>query len=349
MLQRFALTFFPALVLLLPAPVHATMFCVATGMQLQDAMVQAQNNAIDDEIRITQGIKHHPGIGALWSATTSHDLVISGGWNSNCSFRTGGPTSTILAGHLTTLAVRVLDASPTIEISNLSVQDGLGTANFGAGLNVLVGGTSAPVVLIEHVIARLNTHMDAPTGAAVKIILEGASATGQYTVRNNMFENNQGGGLEIWLSFGATAYINNNTITANRVNQQARPAVILDGTGLFWVANNIFAGNDTASDLWIGSTASSILRNNHIQTLTGSPGSNLHMTTGPAMLERDVGGYWRPGNQSPVRDNGLVNAAGGIGSRDIIGSARILGLGVDRGAMERSWNILFQSDFELLP
>lgn len=347
MLQRLALTFLPALALLLPVSAHATMFCVATGMQLQDAMVQAGNNGIADEIRITQGIKQHPGIGVPWGITSSHDLVISGGWNANCSLQTGGPASTILVGQTTTLAVRVADASPTIEVSNLSVHNGLGTMNFGAGLNVLVVGSSAPVVLIERVIARLNTHMDAPTGAAVKIILEGASATGQYTVRNSMFENNQGSGLDIALPFGATAYINNNTITANRVSQQARPAVVLHGAGLFFAANNIFAGNDTASDLWIGSTASSILRNNHVQKLAGTVGSNLNMTTGLAMLEQDAAGYWRPGNQSPVRDNGLANPAGGIGSKDIIGSSRVLGLGVDRGAVERSWNILFQDDFEL--
>lgn len=347
MLQRLALTCLPALALLLPVSAHATMFCVHTGIQLQDAMVQAGNNGIADEIRITHGIKQHPGIGVPWDITTSHDLVISGGWNANCSFQTGGPVSTILVGQTTTLAVRVVDASPTIEVSNLSVHNGLGTMNFGAGLNVLVVGTSAPVVLIERVIARLNTHMDAPTGAAVKIILEGASATGQYTVRNSMFENNQGSGLDIALPFGATAYINNNTITANRVSQQARPAVVLHGAGLFFVANNIFAGNDTASDLWIGNTASSILRNNHVQKLAGTVGSNLNMTTGPAMLEQDATGYWRPGNQSPVRDNGLANPAGGIGSKDIIGSSRVLGLGVDRGAVERSWNILFQDDFEL--
>lgn len=349
MFHRLALTCLPALALLLPATVHATMFCVHTGMQLQDAMVQVENNGIDDEIRITQGVKQHPGIGLPWSATTSDDLVVSGGWNANCSFQTGGPNSTILSGQFASLAVRVMDASPTIEISNLSVQNGLGTMNFGAGLNVLVVGTSAPHVLIERVIARLNTHMDVPTGAAVKIILEGASATGHYTVRNSMFENNQGSGLDIWLPFGATAYVNNNTITANRVHQQARPAVVLHGAGLFWVANNIFAGSDAASDLWIANTASSILRNNHIQTLTGTPGSNLNMTTGPAMLEQDAAGYWRPGNQSPVRDNGLANAAGGIGSEDLIGSARILDLGVDRGAVERSWNLLFRSDFETLP
>lgn len=349
MLQRLALICLPALALLAPVPAHATMFCVHTGMQLQDAMVQVQNNAIADEIRITQGIKQHPGIGLPWSTTSNHDLVISGGWNANCSFQTGGPNSTILIGQTTTLAVRVADASPTIEVSNLSVQNGLGTMTFGAGLNVLVVGTSAPHVLIEHVIARLNTHMDAPTGAAVKIILEGTSATGHYTVRNNMFENNQGSGLDIGLPFGATAYINNNTITANRVNQQARPAVVLNGAGLFWVANNIFAGNNAASDLGIGGSTSSILRNNHVQHLTGTPGSNLNMTTGPAMLVQDAAGYWRPGDESPVRDNGLANPAGGIGSEDIIGSSRILGLGVDRGAVERSWNILFQSDFEPLP
>lgn len=349
MLQRLALTCLPALALALPAPALATLFCVHTGMQLQDALVQAGNNGIDDEIRITHGTKQHPGIGAPWGITSSDDVVISGGWNANCAFQTGGPTSTVLVGQFTTLAVRVVDASPTIEVSNLSVQNGLGTMNFGAGLNVLVVGTSAPHVLIERVIARLNTHMDAPTGAVVKIILEGASPTGHYTVRNNLFENNQGTALDIGLPFGATAYVNNNTITANRVGQQARPAVVLNGAGLFWVANNIFAGNNAASDLWIASTASSILRNNHVQTLTGTPGSNLNMTTGPAMLEQDAAGYWRPGNQSPVRDNGLANPAGGIGSEDIIGSARILDLGVDRGAVERSWNLLFRSDFEPLP
>jgi len=348
MLQRLALICLPALALLFPLPAHATMFCVHSADQLRDALVQAGNNAIADEVRITQGIKQHPGYGPPWSTSTtsSQDLVISGGWNSNCSFQTGGPGSTILVGQTTTLGIRVENASPTIEVSNLSVHNGVGTLNFGAGLNVLVVGSSAPDIRIERVIARLNQHQVAQSGAIVKVIIEGASATGHYTLRNNMFENNQGSALDIALPFGATAYINNNTITANRVTGQVRPAVVLDGAGLFWVANNIFAGNLAASDLWIGSNASNFLRNNHIQVLAGSPGSNLNMTTGPAMLELDVGGYWSPGNESPVRDNGLKNAVGGIGSKDIIGSSRILGLGVDRGAVERSWNILFQSDFE---
>lgn len=37
------------------------------------------------------------------------------------------------------------------------------------------------------------------------------------------------------------------------------------------------------------------------------------------------------------------------GSQDIIGSARLLGLGVDRGAVERNWNIIVQDSVEAVP
>ena len=152
--------------------VDAAMFCAHDGGQLQAAMSVAANNNQDDDVRITTGTKtfavpigfpHLFGYQIETTAEEDNDLVVSGGWNSNCSTMSPGAQHTVLDGQNQEADILVVsrhsayfvDPKGSYTIRNLTV------ANAGGGENAirsLISTTSNTAELVlDHVQVRGGT------------------------------------------------------------------------------------------------------------------------------------------------------------------------------------------------
>lgn len=106
-------------------------------------------------------------------------------------------------------------------------------------------------------------------------------------------------------------------------------------------------GNGGSFDLMLYPGPVTFLRNNHLETLLGTSGSNQGMSVGDPMLTLGNDGWRRPRKGSPLCDSGYANPAGGVGSRDLSNAHRVQAR-VDRGALESDCDALFQNGFQLL-
>lgn len=334
------------------APIHAATFCVANGPALQVALVTANSNAADDEIRITTGTKENDsGAPYAWAFAASHaqDLHISGGWNSTCTLQQRDPRLTRLSGGTARGVLSVAfsgEAGGALVISNLTIRYGSANSYYSpSGIHVGSSGSATPSMTIENV--RFIGNSTGGSGGSTVLIEQVQQAAGTYTLRNNVFEFNTGQALRLDLRSGATAYINNNTIVANELpNNPAASAITLGGAGFVWMNNNVVADSLMPTDLVIGPQVLSFLSHNHIGVLSGQPGVNQHMTTGDPQLELDSEGWWRPASGSPLQDSGHGFPAGGYGDRDFTGAARVQGVAIDRGAIETDGDYLFNDGFQ---
>lgn len=325
---------------LVGAPVQAAQFCVSTGDQLGTALTTAEANGVSDEVRITTGLKQTTAnlvaIHWLFQTSQDHDLVVSGGWNAGCSQQVAGPRATVLdgRGNAQVLSLRFgNDSAAAVTVRNLTLQNGFTSNNSATGgVAVTAVGTSAPAVVLERLIVRLNEAPNSLSGAVEVFTLE--NATGQYTLRNSVIEGNGQVGVQVLMGTGATAYINNNTITGNVASQGTTGGLRATGPGSHWLSNNAVAFN-SGDQLAISASATAvILRNNLLGNIVGTPGLQFDTILGDPQWALDGQGFWRPLPGSPLIDSGFGSAVGGIGSQDIGGGVRVYGSAVDRGARE---------------
>lgn len=342
---------------LLSAPADAALYCVNEGPALQAALTAASDNGVHDEIRITTGSKTITPLPTreamfLYYSSRHENLKLSGGWNANCTQQNPNPRSTQLNGLNSRLALMLNffgNATGDVEVSNLMLYQGR-TSNFqfGSGLYVRVEETADPDLLIERAVVTLNDSAT-PAATAAIVVAQLQSAVGRYTLRNLMVEGNLQGAMWLNTQPGATYRINNNTITANAPPTPDHHAVYVSGTAWVWMANNVIAGNAVNVNLSMHQNTPTYLFNNHINGLIAASWAiNQNMTTGDPRMELDANGWWRPMPVSPLRDSGVGNANGGIGGLDVLGSPRVRGPAVDRGAIESAPNvdILFRNGFQ---
>jgi hypothetical protein len=100
------------------------------------------------------------------------------------------------------------------------------------------------------------------------------------------------------------------------------------------VHGNVVAGfGNVFFDLFNVTSNTSILRNNHIGVMEGQPAAESDTTTGDPKWDI-VGMYPRPQAVSPLRDSGRNSPLGGLSAKDTAGDPRVVGVAVDRGALE---------------
>ncbi len=128
-------------------PALAEVFCVATAVDLQNALIRVAANGQDDEVRIVQGTY----VGNFVYASTEA-LSVLGGYTTGCADRTLDPVNTILDGNQTGTVLRLSDWTSAAEfvVEGLTLRKGTSGGLIAVGGEVLVannfisGNTASP-------------------------------------------------------------------------------------------------------------------------------------------------------------------------------------------------------------
>lgn len=336
---------------------HAAVFCVSTGLALDNALNTAANNGQNDEIRIATGVltgSSRPNQEARWqytpgSSDENTSLIVSGGWTpaNTCTSQGEVPSATQLdAEHKGAALLFLPTISPfagAITLRNLLITRGLTRNNPAAGIRYRATGTlGANFEMSRVMVVASRAEM---SGNSIVDVWQGGS--GQVRIINNLIASNSVHPEEppVTVTVGCTAsavcYLNNNTIFDNLVsNNQGHYGLLLHGT--VSAANNVVAANTAVQfNPSQGRQAGSLsgagamsLRNNHFETkLFPSPYLEENTTTGDPVWTV-TGSYPQPNANSPLRNSGRANPVGGSVAKDIRGAARVQEGSIDRGAVE---------------
>ena len=337
-----------ALALTASGAVHATTYCVSTGAQLASALSEADSNNQDDVIKVMLGVKTNSAAASgaprwRYAATASdadNSLELSGNWTSGCVARAAQVPLTVLDAELDGPALEIVlaaDSIAEIRISDLRVVRGYGgTTNAASGLRVDASGGGTPLIEVE----RMNFQNSGASGELTSVVRLQLSG-GNLRFRNSQINGNStrnGAALMASVGLGAEMTLANNTVVGNHdtTPSAATPmgGVSVFGSGTMNVYNNLFWNNTAANatDLKVANNFG-LLVNNHIGILSGTPDANTGRTQGDPLITIGGNGCAVPSINSPVRDSGSTYVPGGRGNLDLLGTNRVQGIKVDRGAV----------------
>jgi len=320
----------------LPRTAAAAVYCAHTSSQLRSALVSAEDNGVDDTIRLTRtdfdtlGSSFHALVGA------GESLTIEGGWQDAfgpCAMFTNDAGLTVLDGNGLSHVLDILGGSGSgnISVRNLTVRGGsrFDSASWGAGLHIM--GAQFGDISIERV--HFIDNVSSGFGAGLY-----ASSGGDVSVLNSVFYGNSSylDAAAMHIYSAQTIHVTNNTVSGNLAGQpgtsEAAAHFGTPNSGNIFLSNNIFHANTTSgqSDLHVGLTTTLIT--NDIESMAGTPSplSIGNVSVDPSFIG---GGNLRLQENSPVIDFGTNSALGGVGTVDIAGYPRINGV-IDLGAYE---------------
>ncbi len=260
----------------------AAVFCVDDDEALRDALVTAATNGEDDEIRIVQGL--YTGR-FLYDSVESGALSLRGGYSTGCDSRVLDATNTILTGSgtdqvLTVWALPDSEERASLLVEGLTLRDGIGAGEVGAGLAVSVRGAT-------H-LSRNTIEQNLDRGAT--IFLRPADS---LAITGNMISANSsdavGGGLWVVASdagaetdTAVTITLSDNVIRGNvatlgggvLLESYCAASVTLANNSV--VDNSAVYGGGLAVFLLSGATSSAVFYN------------NLFWTNGPSLAGTDI-------------------------------------------------------------
>jgi hypothetical protein len=326
-----------------PATAPAAIFCADTAGEIAAAMDAAKDNGEDDEIRIVAG--NYPLNEPLRLGNVETEplaLAISGRWNTDCSDPSAGGASTLNGQGEHQLLALSLDAQADVSISDLAFVNGFAAFDAGGGVLDLVGARNVAIERVQ-VYGNLLENGEAP------LHVDGGGPGSMLKLRNNLvFDNTAGSMTGVHIeSFQGEAHITGNTITANEAATPC-PCSGLNyaGTSLFTVSNNLVWGNE-GGDVFINPLDAVHLHNDIGQLAAGSnppgPGSSGDLSVFPLFASDGV--HLLP--KSQLVNAGIAAAPGGIGELDGARGDRLVGAGVDIGALES--DVLFGDGFGGVP
>lgn len=326
------------LALLAPSAAPAITVCVGTASELATVLGATSGDGADDEIRL------YPGNYALPASLNinllaGEDLTLSGGWTSlfgQCNLPSGDATSSVLdgQGQRPVLQIVAVGGDSEIVVRNLSIANGRKTAahpDFGAA-GLTLSGSPAHVgeMLVERVRFVANESID--NGGALRV-----AANRKLTVRNNLFlDNIAPGAAAMLLNGGEDSYVNNNTATGNLASDantsSATMAFVYRPASNYVLTNNLFWGNVVGSQKDLFVSAQTTLIRNNVQAQSGVP-SGLSSANTSVDPQFEPAGEGRLMATSPLINDGVTAALGGIGTLDVANHTRVIGT-VDLGAYE---------------
>ncbi len=324
----------PFLFLLAINPAFAATFCVKDSQSFQLALDTALNNGENDNIRVQEGF-YTPQSLLDFETSEAQSIVIEGGYQEDmgvaCGNRVKRPNLTILDGSdvRPVLRIRQSGAVGDITIRDLTIQHGLAVDEIPA---LFLGGYApwGGKLTVERVVIRAN-RSDYSSAAMY-------SGGNQAIIRDVAFVNNE-------TLANHTAFIvasapgpvpvalTNLTVTGNRVFPVGSAAYGLGlfGEGAEFVASNNILWGNAGTDLRMDNPGVS-LANNDIGSYCCAPDSIVGgISVDPGFLSSDD---YRLSGNSPARDVGINNPAGGTGFYDTNGEQRIVFGTVDMGAYE---------------
>jgi hypothetical protein len=326
-----------------PATASAATFCADTAEEIAAAMDAAKENGEDDEIRIVAGnylLTETLRLGNV--ETESFALAFSGRWNADCSEPSAGGASTLNGDGERQLLALSLDAQTDISIRDLAFVNGFAAFNASGGVLDLVGGRDLAIERVQ-VYGSLLENGEAP------LHVDGGGPGSVLQLRNNLvFDNTAEAMTGVHIeSFQGAAHITGNTITAN---ESAIPCpcsgLNYAGTSAYTVSNNLVWGNE-GGDVFINPLNAVHLHNDIGQLTTGSnppgPGSSGDISIFPLFAGDGV--HLLPASQ--LVNAGVAETPGGIGELDGARGDRLVGAGVDIGALET--DVLFRDGFGGVP
>jgi hypothetical protein len=357
-------------------PVQAATFCVATGAQFDSALESAATNGADDDIRLVTGTltgSHWPQGELRWdyyarSSDLTSALDVSGGWNAGCSTQAATAESTVLDAESKGPALAIHGDSINsdglggrITLRNLTIANASDNNRNGDGVALdYQGDYQGGQFTMERVVVVGTDVLYTGAGSAGpgRVVRINQSSTGQVKMIGNVIAANvamstQSSIVHVSCSADSICAVNNNSVHDNYTGDDQKPyALTLAGT--LGAANNVVA-NNVAGTVYGGVQAGPwgnralTLRNNHFESdWFGGEFLEQGTTNGPAQWTK-VGVYRTPKAVSPLRDSGIDNPYGGVGSKDVEGNARIQGTHVDRGAIEAAPAQNSGPTLELLP
>ncbi len=275
-------------IFIFPTKTKAETFCVSNASELQSSLTTAASNSQSDTIKIVQGTYYG---NFIFSSAQSQDLVIQGGYNTDCTSRNLDPNNTIIDAENLSNGLALVSNEPIgFAVEGMTFQNGQREGS-GAGMYILTMGK----VNVNKNIFKNNTALRSgeshSSGAGVYI--EGI----EVSLTRNIIENNTGvqwgGGAAIITPLGVEEHviISNNIFMNNIIGG--------NGGGLYvrtdkrypstvTLVENHFEGNQgteinfpaCGGGAWVVASSVSVLNNSFIQNTTRESGGGMYMEGG---------------------------------------------------------------------
>lgn len=328
----------------------ASIVCVDNIQALPLIANALGQNGVDDDLRLVAGTYKPDGVVSI-TVQESHQLLISGGWNEDCSEQNGG--ATVFDGQGTSLLLHILSSQAApIGVTDITFINAASATSHG--LAGALGIYTSGLALAERNLFIANRY----AFGAPALGMSGRQAT---VARNNLFVANTSSDDHAVVDLGCSAFatstlnVAGNTMVGNQVVGTSAfgglRTTCVGGTA--YVANNLLWNND-GGDLRIVGADHTILYDNDIGVLSGdAPGSASEGNFSAAPVFRPGILNFAQASSSPAINRGrncFVDTMGcklGLGETDLSGMPRIQGARVDIGAYES--DVLLYSGYEVTP
>lgn len=305
-----------------PRPAAALDVCVQTLADLTSGLSQAGFPQADGTVTLRLVAQHYVWTHQDFNVLLVNRLNVLGGYNADCTARTVNPANTILDG-AGLLQIRLHDFGLGVTVEGVHFKDlealhlfaGGSCADYGndnVWRRTIVDGNHAFRLDLNAACGSLhvqNNLVRARYGSTFALVPDPIPV--DLFITNNTFINSDQEGVSLFVgeeAGGSRVYFNNNVLWNN-----AGPDVAVSSVSHafpdFRAWNNTWALNAVPiSEGGENSTANPLLDANGVPAAPGSPAIN----------------------------SGRNNPPGGLPAVDIVGSARLIGSAVDRGAFESS-------------
>ena len=321
--------------------------CVTTTAQFKAALGWAQNNAMNDVVKLVKGRYAVSASGAgnfVYNSGRPHGLAIRGGYSEDCGVRELDAANTVLDGENTmgVLSLYDLGYSPYTRflVEGITAKNGSNKSSTGEGIKAR--SRYGEILLLNNIVVENETGEHGAVHAE--------TTTGTIRLAGNLIAANRSSrdaiGCRIDIGGAGRATLTNNTITTNAATDDegygyAALFLLDDDSGRLDLYNNIIWGNTSSNseDFYVESrqgTELNIYNNvfgswqSFILSENINQGGNIQET--PQFVDADEGDYHLTLN-SPCLDAGDESAPG-LAENDLDGDPRILGESVDIGADE---------------
>ena len=334
----------PALILMFSSAAvwASTTVCVTDESGLQQALTMAQTASTDTFINIAAGRYSTANNGdqafTYESTTNTHQLELTGGYNSDCSGQTQNPYLTVFDGNAAGRVIEIL-AEGGVSARWLTVQNGVSPFN--------VVSSSGPLIANYNVF-RNNTY-------GSMFLTVSSSTSNKIEAWGNLIHDNTCPGTytpaAVSHQGSGDIYFTNNTVTNNVLlstdSQQLAGVFFSPLNGTAYLSNNIFWNNVSSGSGPIDvdiENGPSVLSFNDIGTLSavGTPTFNGGFSIDPQFVSDS---NFRLALSSPLLQQGTLTPAGGLPSIDLLGNPRTFANAVDLGVFERNDDI-FEDGFD---